>query len=219
MAYTVKRQPVKPQRERSKILDKVKIDKLAIPTDTVKEGASEVSTKLREDLGKWTRIRSAVSLRPMVGCMTCDTTGKVSCGACGGSGNQKMVWNEEVQQCPTCEGACTVTCSECMGQGQVENTKRKMLLVCLVLGGLCWGYVLFRLWGGDILPEQQSKYMAGGGGGGNTGTAGGPKRAMGQPGGAVGNGAGGPSDSHGTNGAHPGGMQPPNGMANPNTGR
>ncbi len=171
MAYTVKRKPQKVHRERISILDKVKSDKLGLPTEAVKEGAHEVTAKLREDLGRWSRVRRVVSLKPTMGCIDCDTTGKVVCQACGGGGNQKLVWNDEVQQCPTCEGTGTVTCSECTGRGEVENAHRKKLIAILVIGGLMWAYVLFRLWGGDILPEQRSKYMAGGGGGGVTSTA------------------------------------------------
>jgi hypothetical protein len=183
MAYTVKRQPAKPpkpERSGNSVLNKLKPDHLPIPTETVKESAHEVKEKLREDFSRWTRVRRAVSLKPMVGCLACDASGKVACGACGGAGNQKLVWNEEVQQCQTCEGTGEVTCSECMGRGEVENVHRKKIIAVFVIGGLAWAYVLFRLWGGDILPEQQAKYLTRGGGGGSTGAPAPTRGAMGQ---------------------------------------
>lgn len=181
MAYTVKRKPEKPARSGSSVLNKLKPDHLPIPTDTVKESAQEVKEKLREDFSRWTRVRRAVSLKPMVGCLACDAIGKVECGACGGAGNQKLVWNEEIQQCQTCAGTGQVTCAECMGRGEVENVHRKKLIAVLVIGGLAWAYILFRLWGGDILPEQRAKYLTRGGGGGATGAPAPTRGTLGRP--------------------------------------
>jgi hypothetical protein len=211
MAYTVKRKPQKPERSGPSVLEKLKPAHIPIPTDVVKEGAHEVSEKLREDLGRWTRVRRAASLKPIVGCLDCDTTGKVACAACGGGGMQKLVWNEEVQPCPTCEGTGQVTCSACMGSGHVENAHRKKLIAVLVIGGLAWAYILFRLWGGDILPEQRAKYLARGGGGGSTGAA--PvKTTLGQRGTST---HAQPNGQPGTAGQMPGGFTAPNGGQRP----
>jgi hypothetical protein len=185
MAYTVKRKPMKPEkpaRAGSSILSKLKPDHLPIPTETVKEGAHEVTEKLKADISRIARVRRAVSLKPIVGCLDCDATGKAPCGACGGAGNQKLVWNDEIQQCATCDGTGQVTCAECMGRGTVENTNRKKLIWMLVLGGIAWAYVLFRLWGGDILPEQRAKYLTRGGGGGATGAQAPAGGVLGHPG-------------------------------------
>jgi hypothetical protein len=198
MAYTVKRKPAKPDKPaRPSVLDKLKPDHLpAIPTEAVKEGAQEVKAKLKEDFSRWTRVRRAVSLKPMVGCLNCDASGKTACGACGGAGNQKMVWNDEIQQCQTCEGTGEVTCAECAGYGEVENVHRKKLIAVFIFGGLAWAYILFRLWGGDILPEQRAKFLTRGGGGGSTGAPAATHGSLGQ--------------THGSRGGAtpPGGAQP-----------
>lgn len=140
--------------------------------EAVKEGAAEVREKLKSDISRWTRARRFVSLKPTLDCMECDGTGKHACSACGGEGLQKVVWNEEEQACPTCVGKGTVTCVECAGIGEVENKHRKKLVWVLAIGGLAWGYILFRLWGGDVAPELRARYLSGGGGGYSTGRPG-----------------------------------------------
>ena len=217
MAYTIKRKPVKAPRRRNAVLDKIKSDHLPASTAAVREGAQEVTEKLRADISRWTRVRRAVSLKPTMGCIDCDTTGKVDCAACGGGGNQKIVWNDEIQQCQTCAGTGQVTCSDCMGHGEVENVHRKKLKFVLVVGGIGWAYILFRLWGGDVLPEQQAKYITRGGGGSTSAAA--PARgSLGQ------RGTRGQSVPAGAGGAQqPGVTQPgtgqPSGVRHPGTGR
>lgn len=166
------------------------------PRDTVKESASEVRDKLKSDftgLKQRARIRRGISLKPMVACPECEASGKIACLTCGGSGEQRVVWNDTTEKCPSCQGTGQTACSNCMGRRMVPNANRKKLLWVLLIGGLGWGYILFRLWGGDILPEQQSKYLAGGGGGGATSNNAQPLRKLGAP----------------------GSMAPPNGMNTP----
>jgi hypothetical protein len=136
------------------------------PREIVKEGAAEVREKLKADLSHWSRARRLVSLRPTMGCLSCDATGKLSCASCGGSGEQKLVWNDEVSACPTCEGKGIATCADCAGRGFVKNTHRKKWLWVLGIGGAAWALLLWRIWGDNIAPEAQAKYLHGGGGGG-----------------------------------------------------
>jgi hypothetical protein len=157
--------------------------------ETVKEGAAEVRAKLKQDVSQWARARRLVSLKPTMGCMDCDATGKLACSACGGSGIQKVVWNDEQQACATCEGTGSVTCVECAGQRFVPNKHRKKLLWILVLGGIGWAFALYTLFQPDIAPELRARHLGGGGGGFSTGR---PK-------------TGGTSGTTPANGAAPGG--------------
>lgn len=187
MAYTVKRKPQKPERPARtgpSLLDKMHVtEKAPQAAETVRESAVEVREKLKEDLGRISRlarVRRSVSLKPMVACLECNRSGKATCLTCGGAGSQKLVLNDEMQRCEACQGSGEVTCVECMGRGLVPNVHRKKVMWMLVVGGLAWAYVLFRLWGGDVLPEQRAKYMAGGGGGGGTGRPA-PAATLGSP--------------------------------------
>jgi hypothetical protein len=165
--------------------------------ETVKEGAAEVRAKLKQDISQWSRARRLVTITPTIGCMECDATGKLACSACGGSGTQKVVWNDEQQACPTCEGHGTVTCVECAGQRRIPNKHRKKIIWVLALGGLAWAFALYTLFKPDIAPELRARYLGGGGGGYSTGR---PKPATpAVPGGENGTTPGSPGSSSLTN--------------------
>src|SRR5256885_7825699 len=92
-----------------------------VPRATFKEGAEEVRAKLRSDISRLTRFRRGVSLRPTMGCIECDATGRLPCLSCDGSGKAKVVMGEQAEPCLTCEGRGTVTCTTCAGRGWVLN--------------------------------------------------------------------------------------------------
>jgi len=133
------------------------------PPATVREGADEVRAKLRQDLSRLTRFRRGISLKPTMGCIECDATGRVPCSSCAGSGQAKIVLGDKPEPCHTCDGRGTVTCIECAGRGRVPNVHRKKVLWLLGIGGLAWAFVLYRMWGGDVLPEQVASLKGGGG--------------------------------------------------------
>lgn len=124
---------------------------------TVSEGASEVREKLRSDLSRLMRVRRFATLKPTMGCIACDATGKIVCAICGGTGKSKLVLDDRQEDCAHCDGTGRVTCVQCAGRGQVANVHRKKVLWLLVIGGLAWGYVLFRLWNRDILPDFRAQ--------------------------------------------------------------
>src|SRR2546421_10953356 len=134
-----------------------------VPRTTFKEGAAEVKAKLRTDISRLTRFRRGVSIRPSMGCIDCDATGKLPCISCDGTGKAKVILREEPEPCATCDGQGYVTCTTCMGRGWVLNKNRKKILWLLGLGGLAWLFFFFRLWGGDVLPEQVANIKGGGG--------------------------------------------------------
>jgi hypothetical protein len=140
------------------------------PREVIREGAAEVKEKLRADISNWAKFRRFISLAPTMACLECEGTGSTPCSGCGGTGKQKLVWNDEEAVCATCEGKATVTCTECMGKGRVKNKQRKLFLWLFGLGALGWVFFFFRLWGGDVAPELRSKYLHGGGGGGTAKT-------------------------------------------------
>jgi hypothetical protein len=123
--------------------------------EVVREGAAEVGAKLKSDLSRWTRVRRVVSLRPMIGCMDCDATGKLVCEACSGTGRTKVQINEEAPlPCPHCDGSGQTTCVACAGQGEMPNVHRKKFLWLLIVGGIAWVLLLLQLWGRDLFPAQ-----------------------------------------------------------------
>src|SRR5205823_2830245 len=125
------------------------------PRETVRASAAEVKAKLKSDLSRVTRVRRAVSLRPMMGCVACDATGRLPCASCDGTGKTKIVLNDVAEDCLTCQGRGTVTCVDCSGRGEVPNVHRKKILWLLGLGGAAWLIVFWFMWGGDILPQQK----------------------------------------------------------------
>jgi hypothetical protein len=138
---------------------------------SVREGAEEVRAKLKSDLSRMSRVRRAVSLKPTMGCIPCDASGKVPCLSCDGTGKSKIVISEEDQEeCHTCEGTGRVTCVDCEGRGILPNIHRKKILWVLGVGVACWAFVFWRIWGGDVLPEQAAKIRSSVGavGGGHT---------------------------------------------------
>lgn len=130
--------------------------------DVVIQGAAEVKEKLKSDLSHWARVRRFASLKPMMGCVTCDATGRIPCSSCEGTGHTKFIVGDKPEACATCLGKGTVTCAECMGRGELPNVHRKKVLWLLAIGCLAWAFVLYRLWGGDVAPEM----INGRGGGG-----------------------------------------------------
>ena len=134
-----------------------------LPQTTFKEGAAEVREKLRTDISKLARFRRGVSLKPSMGCIDCDATGKLPCISCDGTGKSKVVLQEQPEPCATCEGKGYVTCTTCAGRGWVLNKNRKKLLWVMGIGGLAWLFVFYRLWGGDVAPEQVARIRGGGG--------------------------------------------------------
>jgi hypothetical protein len=151
------------------------------PRTTFKEGAEEVRAKLRGDISRLTRFRRGVSLKPSMGCIDCDATGKLPCISCDGSGRAKVLMGDEPEPCLTCDGKGYVTCTTCAGRGWVLNKNRKKLLWILGIGGLAWLFVFYRLWGGDVLPEQIANIK---GGGGKAVRPPAPTGAVGNPGGS-----------------------------------
>jgi hypothetical protein len=128
--------------------------------EIVREGAQEVTEKLRQDLSRWSRFRRFVSLKPQIPCLDCDGAGKVQCTACGGSGKSAMVRDDgEQEACPRCGGQGSITCVECGGKGLIPNRHRKPLIAVLWVGGIAWAIILFELWGGDILPAQRAAVL------------------------------------------------------------
>ena len=134
-----------------------------LPRTTFKEGAAEVKDKLRTDISRLTRFRRGVSLKPTMGCIECDATGKLPCISCDGSGKSKVVLREEAEPCATCDGKGYVTCTTCAGRGWVLNRNRKKLLWLVAVGGLAWLIVFWQMWSGDVLPEQVANLKGGGG--------------------------------------------------------
>src|SRR5438105_7974360 len=99
------------------------------PRETLKEGAAEVKEKLKSDLSHLARFRRGVSLKPTMGCIDCDATGKVPCAGCGGTGEQRLILDaEKTEQCATCQGTGQVTCVTCAGRRFVPNINRKRIL-------------------------------------------------------------------------------------------
>lgn len=148
------------------------------PREAIREGAAEVKEKLRSDISsisKWTRVRRFVSLSPTMLCPDCEGAREIPCGACGGEGKQKLVWNDDVVTCEGCKGEGKQLCGSCLGRARVKNIHRKKFLWVLGIGGLGWAYLLIQFWGRDVLPEQSAKYLHGGGGGGTAQTVTAPK--------------------------------------------
>jgi len=128
--------------------------------EIVREGAQEVTEKLRQDLSRWSRLRRFVSLKQEIPCLDCDGAGKVQCTACSGSGKSAMVRDDgEQEACPRCGGQGSITCIECGGKGVIPNRHRKPLIAVLWVGGIAWAIILFELWGGDILPAQRAAVL------------------------------------------------------------
>lgn len=119
------------------------------------EGVDEIRSKLRQDMSRWAQARRSMTLKPTMGCMECDATGKVSCTTCAGTGASTLViGQDEAQKCLTCGGAGQVTCVDCAGKGWVENVHRKKIKLILYIGLVAWLLVLLRLWmvDHDLLP-------------------------------------------------------------------
>ena len=184
--------------------------------ETISEGAAEVKAKLREDLSRWSRTRRYATLKPEIPCLECDGAGKIQCALCGGTGLSRLVLDDGRQEsCVQCDGKGAYTCVVCAGRGLVPNTRRKLMLTLLAVGGLAWLLIFFQLWGRDIFPEQRAAILqrgehgqavsappvgAPGGGAGvgmptrggvgvhreGPGTAQYPQQGQGQPGGTVG---------------------------------
>jgi hypothetical protein len=184
------------------------------PKEVFREGAAEVKEKLRADISNWSKFRRFISLAPTMLCLDCEGTGRTHCTGCGGTGQQKLVWNDEISSCPTCQGSGSVTCVECIGKGRIPNKRRKMFLWLFAVGGLCWGYFLFRIWGGDVAPELNAKYLHGGGGGGGGQTQFAPRggRSLQPPGQPV---PAGQPDGSGANGQPAGGALNGKAQGNP----
>lgn len=132
--------------------------------EAVREGASELSEKLRADFARLMALRRYASLQHTIGCSACDAQGTVPCDRCAGTGKTSVVVNDVQQSCLACNGTGTITCVECGGVGRVPNANRKKVIIMLVVGGLAWLYVLFRLWGGDVAPELRANLSKDGGG-------------------------------------------------------
>ena len=130
------------------------------------ESVSELKGKLKADLAGASDFRQYLTLRKLMRCTECRATGILVCPSCLGSGEQKMVWNDEITKCEACDGKGEVTCAECMGRKFVLNPHRKKILILAGVGTLGWAWVLFSIYGPSILPEQQSKMLHGGGSGG-----------------------------------------------------
>src|SRR5688500_12308762 len=160
-----------------------------LPRTTFKEGAAEVKAKLRTDISRLTRFRRGVSIKPTMGCIECDATGKLPGISCDGTGKSKVVLREEAEPCATCDGKGHVTCTACAGRGWVLNKNRKKLLWLVAGGGLAWLIVFWQMWSGDVLPEQVANIKGGGGKAarppGPTGAVAGPGGAAAGPGGTV----------------------------------
>src|SRR5687768_6877999 len=150
-----------------------------LPRTTFKEGAAEVKAKLRTDISRLTRFRRGVSVKPTMGCIECDATGKLPCITCDGSGKSKVVLREEAEPCATCKGKGYVTCTTCAGRGWVLNKNRKKLLWLVAVGALAWAVVFWQMWSGDVLPEQVANLK---GGGGKAARSPGPTGAVANPG-------------------------------------
>jgi hypothetical protein len=128
--------------------------------ETISEGAAEVKEKLREDLSRWSRARRFVSLKHEIPCLECDGAGRIQCHVCGGTGKSRLVLEDGTQEpCVQCDGRGSITCVVCTGKGQVPNAHRKTMLWLMVAGGLAWLFILFQLWGRDILPEQRAAVL------------------------------------------------------------
>lgn len=128
--------------------------------ETITEGAAEVKAKLREDLSRWSRTRRFATLKPEIPCLECDGAGKIQCAACGGTGLSKLVLDDGRQEaCVKCDGKGAITCVVCAGKGLVANAHRKTMLWLLAVGGLAWLFILFQLWGRDVLPEQRAAIL------------------------------------------------------------
>src|SRR5438874_12406535 len=107
---------------------------------SVREGADEVKAKLKADISRLTRFRRSVSIKPTMGCVACDASGKVPCTSCDGTGKTKLLIATEVEEerCHTCDGAGRVTCVDCAGKGILPNVHRKKLLWVMGVGAACW---------------------------------------------------------------------------------
>lgn len=123
---------------------------------SVREGADEVKAKLKSDFSRITRVRRSVSIKPTMGCASCDATGKVPCMSCDGAGKAKILIATEAEEerCHTCDGTGSVTCVECAGKGSLPNVHRKKILVVVGIGAACWLIFFWQIWGRDVLPEQ-----------------------------------------------------------------
>ena len=130
------------------------------------ESVSAIAGKVKADIAGVTGFRRYISLRRLIRCGDCDGIGILSCAGCGGAGEQKMVWNDEVSKCEPCAGTGEVTCDECMGRKFVKNPYRKFVVWAAVAGCLGWSWVIFSIWGSSLFPEEQSKLIHGGGNGG-----------------------------------------------------
>jgi hypothetical protein len=128
--------------------------------EVVREGASEVREKLREDFSRWTRSRRYMSLKPEIACGECMGQCKAACAGCGGTGRGRVRGEDgSVPACALCDGKGAVTCVACSGKGQVENIHRKKWIWLMGLGGAGWLLTFFQLWGRDILPEQRAAVL------------------------------------------------------------
>ena len=130
----------------------------------IKEGASEIGGRLREDIGGLGKFRRGVTLKSTMDCLDCRASGKADCSSCDGTGKSKVVWGEEAQNCATCSGTGKVTCPECAGRGFIYNQHRAKLLWVLIVGFLMWGIVAYMVWGNNLFPEERAKYLGKGGG-------------------------------------------------------
>ena len=129
---------------------------------------SELKGKVKSDLAGVTGFRRYLSLRRLIRCGECDGIGILSCAGCAGSGEQRMVWNDEVSQCEPCGGTGQVTCDECMGRKRVRNPYRQYVVGAAFVGALGWAWIIFSVWGPGLFPEEQAKLMHGGGSGGTS---------------------------------------------------
>ncbi|MCX6362101.1 MAG: hypothetical protein NT029_20080 [Armatimonadetes bacterium] len=128
--------------------------------EVVREGATEVREKLREDFSRWTRSRRYMSLKPEIDCGECIGQCKTACAGCAGTGKGRVRGEDgSVPPCALCDGHGAVTCVACSGKGRVENVHRKKWIWLMGLGGAGWLLIFFQLWGRDILPEQRAAVL------------------------------------------------------------
>ncbi|MEP6755374.1 MAG: hypothetical protein ABJA67_07730 [Chthonomonadales bacterium] len=130
------------------------------------EAVSELRSKLKSDLSQASGFSQYLTLRRTMKCSECGATGIVQCVVCNGEGKQRMIWNDEISTCEACEGKGEVTCGECEGRKFVLNPHRKKILILAGIGAACWAWILFSIYGPQVLPEQQAKLLHGGGAGG-----------------------------------------------------
>src|SRR5437660_11474282 len=113
---------------------------------SVREGADEVKQKLKSDFSRMTRVRRAVSIKPTMGCVSCDASGKLPCDSCDGTGQSKIVLSGmDQERCHTCDGAGRVTCVDCAGKGILPNIHRTQILWLIGIGLACPASVFSRV--------------------------------------------------------------------------